>query len=288
MLLLDFSAIAISTVFASAKHDLCEALLRHQILNNLRMYNVKYRAKFGKMIICCDGNSWRKDYYPEYKASRKKNREKSDLDWTEIFRIINKVKDEIKEFMPYAVVQVTNAEADDIIATLVETTQEFGAGEDVLIISADQDFLQLQKYSNVYQYSPTTKKLLVEKNPQKFLMEKVCRGCTGDGVPNILSDDDTFVNPDKRQPPIRANKIEEWFGSYKNGTMESALSSEHFKNYKRNEKCIDLSQIPEEIIEKIMMEYNNAPVVGNSKVFSYLIANQCQNLIEVCDDFFQK
>lgn len=51
-------------------------------------------------------------------------------------------------------------EADDIINSLVEYTQEFGNYEKVMIISGDKDFAQLQKYSNVDQYSPITKSLL--------------------------------------------------------------------------------------------------------------------------------
>ena len=48
--------------------------------------------------------------------------------------------------MPYQMLKVSGAEADDIIATLVESTQEFGQHEPVLIISGDKDFIQLQRY----------------------------------------------------------------------------------------------------------------------------------------------
>ena len=287
MILIDFSGITISTVFACAKHEICEDLLRHQILNNIRALNLKYRDKFGETIICCDGGSWRKDYFPQYKAARKKAREKSDLDWTEIFRIIGKVRDEITEFMPYRVLSLQNVEADDIIATLVETTQEFGANEDVMIISSDHDFIQLQKYSNVYQYSPNTKKLLTEKDPQKFLMEHVMRGCSSDGVPNVKSDDRVFVD-NIRQTSISSKKIDEWFSAYKENKMESVLTEDEYKHFKRNKQMIDLSQIPDAITKPIWDAYRDAPLVGNSKIFNYLIANRCVNLIECAEDFFVK
>jgi hypothetical protein len=288
MILIDFSSITIATVFAQGKNALNEDLLRHQILNSLRMYNLKYRDKYGKMVICCDGGSWRKDYYSQYKASRKKTRDASSMDWTEIFRILNKVREEITEYMPYQVIQTKGAEADDIIATLVETTQEFGCHEDVMIISSDKDFIQLQQYDNVNQFSPATKKLLSDKNPKRYLFEHIIKGCSGDGVPNIRSCDEALIDENIRQTPIRTTSIDSWFKSYTAGKIESVLTIEEYRNYIRNETCIDLSKIPKEIAEHIMYAYSNAPSIGNGKVFGYLIANKCNNLLECCNDFFIK
>jgi len=288
MILIDFSSITIATVFAQGKNALNEDLLRHQILNSLRMYNLKYRDRYGKMIIACDGGSWRKDYYAQYKAARKKNRDASSMDWTEIYRILNKVRDEITEYMPYAVIQIRGAEADDIVATLVETTQEFGSYEDVMIISSDKDFIQLQKYGNVGQYSPATKKLISDKNPKRYLFEHIIKGCSGDGVPNIRSCDEALINEDMRQTPIRTTSIDAWFKSFSEGKLESVLTTEEYRNYIRNETCIDLSKIPESISKQILDAYTTALVTGNSKVFNYLISNRCNNLLECSGDFFQK
>lgn len=292
MTIIDYSAVGIAGVFSQANPanggKMDEAFLRHVILNSLRMYNLKYREKHGKTIIACDGGSWRKDYFPEYKASRKKNRDASTLDWNEIFRVLNKVRDEITEHMPYTVISVKGAEADDVIATLVETTQEFGAYEEVMIVSADKDFLQLQKYANVKQFSPVTKKLITDKNPQRYLFEHIIKGDSGDGVPNIKSEDTTFIDDDKRQTPIRATKIEEWFKAFKEGKIESVLTADEYRNFKRNKTCIDLSEIPESVKNEILAAYTNAPVKNNSKVFNYLIMNRCNNLLSCAEEFFQK
>lgn len=288
MVIVDYSGIAIASVFSQLKSDKVEeSFIRHLILNTLRMYNVKYRAKYGRMILACDGGSWRKDVYPEYKAGRRKNREESSLDWTEIFRILNKVQDEIAEYLPYNIIKIHGCEADDVIATLVTSTQEFGQYEPVMIISADKDFIQLQKYDNVQQFSPMTKKMVSDKNPAKYLFEHIVRGDGGDGVPNILSADDVFVSG-TRQTPVTVKKIETWYNAYKTGSLQSVMDSNTYRNYMRNCKVIDLDQIPEDIKRNIEHTYNTLPQKGNGKVLNYLISNRCNQLVSCAEEFFVK
>lgn len=289
MITVDYSGIAIASIFSQVKNDkIEESFIRHLILNTLRMYNVKYRAKYGQMVLACDGGSWRKGYYPYYKASRRKGREESSLDWTEIFRIINKIRDEIAEHLPYKVIQVPHAEADDIIGTLVANTQEFGQYEPVMIISADKDFIQLQRYDNVQQFSPMTKKLVTDKNPHRYLFEHIVKGDGGDGVPNILSADEVFVTEGMRQTPVRATKIDDWYAAYKKSDVKSVLDDNTYRNYVRNRTLIDLECIPSDLQKVITDAYVTAPVVGNSKVLNYLIANRCNMLISCADEFFVK
>lgn len=288
MIIIDYSGIAISSVFSQAKSNKIEEdFLRHIILNSLRMYNLKYRDKYGKMVIACDGGSWRKDYYPQYKAARRKNREESSMDWKEIFRILNNVKAEIIEHLPYTVVQTEKAEADDVIAALVESTQEFGNYEPVMIISADKDFIQLQRYDNVAQWSPMTKKLIVDKNPTRYLLEHVLKGDSGDGVPNVLSPDNTFTDS-IRQTALRATKIDEWIAADKVGKLQSVMPEETYRNYIRNRTVIDLERVPTEVRDAILTEYNSAPVKNNSKVLNYLISKRCNMLISSASEFFTK
>ena len=250
MIIVDFSAISIASVFSQPKSNLEEDLLRHMILNSLRLYNLKYRDEYGRMILACDAGSWRKGPFPEYKAARKKTRESSSLDWPTIFGWLNTITEEINEHLPYPVISVSGAEADDVIGTLVETTQEFGNYEKVMIISGDKDFIQLQKYDNVSQFSPLTKKLVKDSNPAKYLFEHVVRGDSGDGVPNILSADDVFVS-DSRQTPLRTKLIEEWYEKSRSSSMEEILDESTYRNYIRNRSMIDLSQIPEEVSNRI-------------------------------------
>ena len=288
MILLDFSSISTPIVFTTAKEGITKDKLRHMILNSIRMYNLKYRDKYGQMVICCDSNSWRKDYFSLYKAGRHEGREKSDIDWAEAFGWINEILEEIKDNFPYPVVRLHGAEADDIIATLVEKTQIFGQHEEVMIVSADKDFVQLQKYGNVAQYSPMTRKSISHPDPVSHLEEHIFRGDGSDGVPNVLSDDDTFVTEGKRQKPLRKKIIEQWLEA---DDLEQAMGPDLYANYLRNRKMIDLSQIPDDIKSKIEKAYNEAVDYLKDKridILGYLIKNQCKALIGGAGDFIAK
>ena len=250
------------------------------------MYNVKYREEFGRMIVCCDGGSWRKDYYPEYKASRKKNRDSDSKDWDSIFNTFTKVRQEISEHLPFDVIHEFGVEADDIIATLVKETQEFGKHEPVMIISSDKDFIQLHKYDNVKQYSPITRKMVTHEDPINYLREHIFRGDSSDGVPNVLSSDDTFIDEDKKQTPLSKKKIELWLDNYNN--LEEVMPSQAYRNFQRNNKVINLDEIPEEVTDKIMDKYNNIKPTPNMKALNYLIVNRLNMLTEQVGDFHRK
>ena len=285
MILVDYSGIAMGALFARGGGDE-EPLIRHFILNSLRMYNVKHRDEYGRMIICGDGGSWRKDYYPEYKASRKTNRDKDSRDWDKIFNTFTNVRNEISEHLPFDVIHEFGVEADDIIATLVQETQEFGKHEPIMIISADKDFIQLHKHGNVKQYSPITRKMVSHEAPVLYLREHIFRGDAGDGVPNVLSSDDTFIDEDKKQTPLSKKKIQTWLDDYDN--LENVMPSQAYRNYQRNKKVIDLEEIPQEIKTKILDKYNSLKPTPNMKALNYLIVNRLNNLVESVGDFHRK
>ena len=285
MILVDYSGIAMGALFARGGGDE-EPLIRHFILNSLRMYNVKHRDEYGRMIVCGDGGSWRKDYYPEYKASRKTNRDKDSRDWDKIFNTFTNVRNEISEHLPFDVIHEFGVEADDIIATLVQQTQEFGKHEPVMIISADKDFIQLHKHGNVKQYSPITRKMVSHEDPVLYLREHIFRGDAGDGVPNVLSSDDTFIDEDKKQTPLSKKKIQTWLDDYDN--LENVMPSQAYRNYQRNKKVIDLEEIPQEVTNKILDKYNSLKPTPNMKALNYLIVNRMNNLVESVGDFHRK
>lgn len=283
MILVDFNQIALSNIFVQKLNE--ENMIRHMILNSLRMYNVKYRKEFGNMVICCDaGNTWRKQYFPYYKANRKKNRDSSDLDFNEIFRILNMVRDEISQNLPYKLIQIDGCEADDVIASLVMETQEFGKDEKVMIISSDKDFIQLQKYGNVSQFSPMQKKVVTDKNPRMYLFEHVIKGDTGDGIPNILSTDDTLVTEGKRQTPVSKKKIEHWLENAED--LKSVMDDDTYRNYQRNKTLIDLTEIPADVREKIINTFESTKVPMKMKVLNYLIKKRCNLLIDSVEEFY--
>jgi hypothetical protein len=282
MILLDYSQIALSNIIVQKLND--ENMIRHMILNSIRMYNKKYRDEYGQMVICADGmNTWRKDYFPLYKAHRKKNRTESDQDWNEIFRILNLVRDEIKENLPYKVLHMEGLEADDIIGSLVLKTQEFGQSEPIMIISSDKDFIQLQKYSNVKQYSPIQKKMVSDPNPRSYMFEHIMRGDKGDGIPNVLSPDNAIMD-DIRQSPMTKKKIDYWAENADN--LRDVMTSEEYRNYQRNKTLIDLSEIPTELQNNVINTYESQKPAMKMRVLNYLIKKRCNHLIEVVEEFY--
>ena len=253
-----------------------ESMVRHMILNSIRMYRMEHHDEYGEVVLTWDSkHSWRRDYFPEYKASRRKGREESDLDWDDIFGTLNKIRNEIKQNFPYKYLEVFGAEADDIIGFLCEENRD----EKIMIISGDKDFIQLQKFPNVKQWSPITKKDVNGFNPTTYLKEHILKGDTSDGVPNVLSPDNTFVDG-LRQRPLSRKKIQSWLiggGSDWNDEVK--------RNFQRNSTLIDLSRTPEELKNQIRLEYNNAPHGDRSKLLNYFMQNKLKELTENIGEF---
>jgi len=283
MMIIDYNGIAMGNIIVNQKRmDMNEDTIRHMILNSIRMHVKKHKDEYGQVVIACDGGSWRRDVFPQYKWARRNNRTESSLDFDLIFKCLNMVREEISLNMPYKVVHIPNVEADDIIGTLVEQTQEFGQHENVMIISADKDFIQLQKYGNVKQYSPMTKKFIKDENPHSYLFEHVLKGDSSDGIPNVLSGDNTFVES-IRQSPMTKKKIQEYVDNAEN--LQSYMSDEVYRNYKRNQLLVDLAYIPAEIKKSIIDTSEAVKVPHRMKILNYLIKNRCKLLIECIEDF---
>lgn len=281
MIIIDYNGIAIGNIITQ-KLKIEEDLIRHMILNTIRMYNKKFRDKYGQVVIACDSSSWRKDVFPQYKFKRKEGREESSMDWNEVFRITNLVREEIRENMPYKVIHVNGAEADDIIGTLALETQEFGKSEPVMIVSADKDFIQLHRFDNVRQYSPMTKKFVEDKNPRLYLFEHIMKGDSGDGIPNCLSGDNVFVDG-VRQSPMTQKKISTFLAAE---DMREAMGEEIYRNYCRNKMLIDLEEVPAALKSEIINTYENTKPSHKMKVLNYLIKKRCKMLIESVEEFY--
>tara|TARA_B110000495_G_scaffold86485_1_gene74518 strand:+ start:160 stop:996 length:837 start_codon:yes stop_codon:yes gene_type:complete len=278
MILLDFSQVCLSNILASGNKDFSVDLIRHQVLNSIRGFKSRF-SKYGELVICCDDkNYWRKKIFPYYKASRKKTREESSLDWAAIFNTLHTIKAEIKDNLPYAVLQVESAEADDIIAVMVERY----SNEKIMIVSGDKDFSQLQRYKNVSQYSPITKKFIKVGDPLSYLFEHVIRGDAGDGVPNILSNDDTFV-AGTRQKPLTKKRVSAMIEDMVRGV--TPFDGEVKRNYLRNIHLIDLARIPEDIRKQVIDIYGNYQRNDRSMILGYFIKSRLKNLMTDIQEF---
>ena len=290
MILIDFTQIAIGSLMVAINRggqEVDDTLVRHLVLNNLRYYRSRFTEEYGELVICCDSKHyWRRDYFPNYKANRKKDRASSGYDWDFIFTTLNGVRDEIKEHFPYKVLEVYGAEADDIIATLVKHEQ---GDPDTIIISSDKDFIQLHGF-HVKQYSPVSKKFVNSTPPLEYLREHIIKGDRSDGVPNVLSPDDTFTES-KRQKPIRKTMLitlteamDRW--EPKDLFQLAKCNRDTWvRNWQRNETLIDLGKIPHDIRDKILREFKNAQTGDRSKLFNYFVEKKLNNSIQSIGDF---
>ena len=253
-----------------------ENMVRHMILNSIRMYRKEHHSEYGEVVLTWDSkHSWRRDYFPEYKLNRKMGREKDSRDWDQIYGVLNKIKDEVRLNLPYKYLEVYGAEADDIIAVLCKKYQS----ENIVIVSADKDFIQLHKYPKVKQYSPNTKKMVNGLDPDVYIKEHVLKGDSSDGIPNVLSPDNTFVDG-LRQKPLGKKKI----GVILQTDFDE-LHDEVKRNYQRNDKLINLDNVPEELEFKILIEFDSAPCGDRSKLLNYFISSKLKTLTESIGEF---
>jgi len=274
--LVDFSQIFIGSYMTASKFTSVDMdVIRPAVLNVLRLYRTKFVSEFGELILCCDSRkSWRKELFPNYKASRKKTRSAAPVDWENLYECLNQLKEELMEWFPYQVLEVEKAEADDIIAVLVGL-----ANERTLILSSDKDFVQLHAF-NVRQYSPIQKKF-VEGDAKWSLHEKLIKGDVGDGVPNIMSDDNVFIDEGRRQKPITKKKIDAWFEL----DPDMYCDAEMLRNYNRNKQLIDLNEVPKSIRINIREQFETTAVGDRKRLLTYFINHRLKNLTENLSEF---
>lgn len=281
MLILDLNQVMLSNLMVQIGNhtnaEVDENMVRHMILNTIRSLNVKFRDEYGELVIAADGaNSWRKEYFPYYKANRRKSQQASELNWASIFECMNKIRSELKENFPYRVIHLERVEADDIIGTLV---MDFHKSEPIMILSGDKDFNQLH-YAGVKQYDPTRKKMIVCDDPEAYLEEHIIRGDKGDGIPNVLSPDNCFVLGE-RQRTLTQKRLDELVSLGLYGKFDHPC----FRNYARNAKLIDLTFTPDEYKEKIRESYREQSNKTHPDLMTYFINNRLKNLMEHMGDF---
>jgi len=283
MILVDFNQMVIANFMQYQKQftdDNALDMLRHMIFNNIRMINRKFKEEWGEINFCCDGpNNWRKKAFPFYKANRKKQREENpqNVDWQKLFDFITTIKKELSEEFPYKVLNGSECEADDIIATVCK---HYHKEDNILIVSSDKDFIQLHKYEGVKQWSPLTKKFLNVTDPIKFKNELIIKGDRSDGVPNILSQDDTFVS-EMRQKKLTKKKIEDWVVQ----DPEKVLEGEVLRNFKRNQQLIDLDYVPNPIEINILDDFKGDHFTGRNKMLNYFVKHRLRDLTESLQEF---
>tara|TARA_R110002050_G_scaffold1114_1_gene7639 strand:+ start:1133 stop:1966 length:834 start_codon:yes stop_codon:yes gene_type:complete len=274
MILVDANQIAISHLMVRQKIEdgINIDSIRRSIVRVLARIQKQFGPEYGKMILCYDDkNYWRTQVFPFYKKNRKQERETSKYDWDMVFSVLNKIRDEIRRNLPYYVIQVQGAEADDVIAALSRYNHN---KDNILILSADKDFIQLHKYPTVKQYDPIRNRWIVNEDPIQYLQEHIIRGDRSDGIPNILTCDDAIVNG-KTQKKMSKEKI----AALASMDPSDFTNYIRLRNWKRNSELIDFTKIPRPIVDNIIMTFNKYRV--NSSIdIQYFIDNNIQDLIE--------
>lgn len=283
-MLIDLNQVLISNLMQHLKHvaktnEMNEDLIRHMCINTIRASVKQFKSKYPNIVLCCDNKHyWRKDYFPFYKSQRKHDREASGFDWSLIFDVLNKIRDELKTFFPYKVIDVEGAEADDVIAVLTARLAPHG---NVLILSSDKDFGQLQKYPNVSQYSPILKRFIKIDDPSTFIREHIIKGDRGDGIPNFLSPDNTFA-AGERQKVINGKKLQEWLRQ----DMETFCTSDDMvRGFLRNQTLVDFDYIPSEVQERIVNAFDDSKPATKQTMMDYFIEKRLSVMIESISDF---
>jgi hypothetical protein len=297
MILVDYSQVALSAILTfqrELKGNEAEVknLIRHVTLSTIKSFKKKYGKEYGKIVICCDGRKyWRRDFFPHYKAGRKKAREASDLDWGLIFDTLSEMRQDLAKHFPYKVMHIERCEADDIIAALTKYAQEnelvqeglVEESQKILILSSDKDFKQLQLYPNVKQWSPMQKKYVTATQREiiEYKIEHIVKGDSGDGIPNIMSKDDVFVIGE-RQRVVTAKRLQEFID---NGFLACKNDDER-RNWQRNTVLVDFDHIPDDVREEIVQSYINTKPTGDKMtIMNYLIEHRCRLLLDELEDF---
>lgn len=317
MILIDYSSESLVQIMGALGGDNTKRLepneFRHLFLFRILDIRKKYCQRFGELVFAVDNDKyWRRELYDWYKCYRKKTKEDAGYDWDMIHGLMDTIEADLREYFPYPVVNAPFAEADDVIAVLTEYLQTNDVTEglfeddptpkDILISSADGDLCQLQKFKNVRQISPYTKEQVLPKLTKgnekikvplnEYVLDHVLTGDGGDSIPNILTEDDFFMqklkDPEfsRRQKPVTA-KIKEFYLNQlrDDGEITEYRSPQEKLNFKRNLKMIHFNAIPKYVKENVIEVYESQLGKDRSKLLDYFIKHRLSNLKDDLENF---
>jgi 5'-3' exonuclease len=293
MILVDYSG----SIFAAISVELNRNMglktdidfLRHIILKQLKSYHRKFHEDYGEMVVCldCRTGNWRKELFPAYKFARKKKRIDSGVDWDKIFKDVNTITEEFRKELPYKFVMVDNLEADDVIALLAKNAPEIAQKDvfgdmlhPVLIISNDKDYKQLHKYPYVKQYYPKKQAIGREQDPEFALQDLIIHGDKSDGIPNIRSDKNIFMEDGRRQTSISTDFMRRFL---KEGV--ECLSIFEKERYEFNKMLISFDEIPSKYEQEVIEEYKKEKTFNRFNLMQYFARHRLKEMIDHIGDF---
>lgn len=278
-MVVDLSNIMFRTIYSDKNikraDDVSIEFLRHIALNSILDYLKKVRAKFpGRQVLTVlahDNGSWRNSIFEYYKWSRRQvdpNMSEHEKEFKDrCYACFDQLTNEAGEHYPFLSLKVRNCEADDICAWVAS---EYGKDTEVVLVSSDKDIKQLA-IGKVYSLAPVhgsgDKKWFQFKNVDEqnaYVFDLVLRGDGGDGIPNVLSDEDTFAKKEKRQTPMTKKQIELLSSSVKKGDplFSGVLNTHVASRFALNLELIDLR------------ESRNLPLIHHSELKNQLEASR--------------
>lgn len=264
--LIDVSNILYRTFFAHLKdnsENINFAMCHHMALTAMNKYYKKVQAD--QVVMAFDNGSWRKLYtkdltechtYKRYKGYRRQGLTKKELERFEKFDSqVAEFMSIMKENTGVLVLEKRWLEADDLIAGFIQNNPD----DKHYIISADKDYIQLMRNSNVVVIDPITDKNRDlsewDFDADYFMFEKCIRGDVSD---NVISS----------YPRVRSNKIKEAYSDdfartnfmnhvYDVEYLDEVTGDLKTKNYKtedvflENKLLMDLTAQPDHIKDMI-------------------------------------
>ena len=179
-----------------------EPYFKHLLFNSLQFIKNKFD---GEIVLALDARfNWRKEFYKDYKGTRAKGKEESELNWEEIYLVIDEIVEVIQNNFPFKVVKVDKAEADDIGGVIAQT---YGNQRPVILVTSDHDWLQNLTHGDyIKMYDPIKKEYVdltdwehgIIDTPSgemsRFTAMHSLRGDTGDNVPKITFETEFSTN----------------------------------------------------------------------------------------------
>lgn len=299
ILISDFSKVAYTCTYAlkddlkTASPEEVENILRHAMITSLLTLKKRFHREYGDLIIALDGKqNYRYGIHPNYKYKRKENREKDGLPWHIISNVMDKIREEAKEYWPWKVVWSERGEADDVMAVLVEDVAnkniiEVGVMDDiqaepVLLDTSDGDLLQLQKYENVKQWNSRERKFVVlTEDYDTWMKEFIIKGDRTDGVPGVFSDINCFVD-DVRQTPCTKQRMSPIMAC--KNIFDYNGDSKVVQRIKENYQLVCFDGIPLHVRDDIMDSWNTRKKNSKMVMLKYLNEKGCKHLSNEIDN----
>jgi len=264
------------------------------------------------VVVCSDARSWRKDFYPPYKAQRREAASAQSPAEQEANRAFMDAFDSFQEFLHektnVTFLQAPGCEADDFIARWIQLHPD----DEHIIVSSDSDFYQLIA-PNVKQYNGVMNQLItldgiwddrdrpvMDKktgeqktigDPEWVLFEKCIRGDSSD---NIFT---AYPRAPKKGTKNKIGMMEAFedrkgkgfnWNNFMLQTWVDHDEKEHRvrDDYQRNRQLIDLTMQPQEIIDVLDESIFQAVQVDHKKHVGINLMRFCgaNNLVRVGDN----